>query len=189
MSAPYTGGCACCAIRYEVAAEPLWADHCQCRDCQRMTGGGHASMTAFPEAALRLTGTPRSHSVTADSRQTASRGFCPTCGPFLLWRSSGMPGTVEIAADSLDDPSLFTPQLVVYTHSAQAWDHTSTQRCPASRSCRRWSAVPPDRRSGWCVPLADLLATRGVGSPLVAPSSLQDRARPARLRRARRSRS
>jgi hypothetical protein len=35
MSEPYAGGCACGAIRYEIAAEPMAANDCQCRDCQR----------------------------------------------------------------------------------------------------------------------------------------------------------
>ena len=29
--------CACGAIRYEIAAEPVMAGHCQCRDCQPAT--------------------------------------------------------------------------------------------------------------------------------------------------------
>ena len=29
MDKPYTGGCACGAIRYSIASEPLFANHCQ----------------------------------------------------------------------------------------------------------------------------------------------------------------
>jgi hypothetical protein len=35
MSKPYTGGCACGAIRYEIAAEPIVMNDCQCLDCRR----------------------------------------------------------------------------------------------------------------------------------------------------------
>ncbi len=35
MSEVYTGGCACGAIRYEISAEPVVMNDCQCRDCQR----------------------------------------------------------------------------------------------------------------------------------------------------------
>jgi hypothetical protein len=41
-----TGGCACGAIRYEISAEPLAMNHCQCRDCQRKSGTGDARCTA-----------------------------------------------------------------------------------------------------------------------------------------------
>ena len=40
MSEPYTGGCACGAIRYEISDEPLVMDDCQCRDCQRGAAPG-----------------------------------------------------------------------------------------------------------------------------------------------------
>src|SRR5688572_30210881 len=38
MSDVYAGGCACGAIRYEISGEPLFQNHCQCRDCQRKSG-------------------------------------------------------------------------------------------------------------------------------------------------------
>ena len=40
MNNPYTGGCACGAIRYECNAEPMFSWICHCRECQRATGGG-----------------------------------------------------------------------------------------------------------------------------------------------------
>ncbi|MBI3708151.1 MAG: GFA family protein [Proteobacteria bacterium] len=123
MSARYTGGCACGAIRYEIAAEPMKAGHCQCRDCQRATGAGHGSFMAFPDATLKLTGTPKYHEVKADSGNTVRRGFCPNCGSFLLGRNSGMTGMVAICAASLDDPTVFKPQMLLYASSGQAWDH------------------------------------------------------------------
>jgi hypothetical protein len=119
---PFTGGCACRAIRYEIATEPLMSGHCQCRDCQHMTGTGHASMMAFPAAAVRMTGTPKFHDSKSDSGNIASRGFCATCGSFVVARSSGMAGLVTIAAGSLDDPSRYAPQLLVFTKSGPAWD-------------------------------------------------------------------
>ena len=119
----YAGGCACGAVRYEVVAEPIVAGHCQCRDCQRMTGTGHASMLGFPELAVKITGQLKFHASKADSGHTASRGFCPECGSFVAARSSGMPGLLTIAAGSLDQPDRFTPQVAVYTKSGHAWDH------------------------------------------------------------------
>ena len=48
MSETFTGGCACGAIRYEISAEPLFMNDCQCRDCQRRSGTGHGSYLTFP---------------------------------------------------------------------------------------------------------------------------------------------
>jgi hypothetical protein len=38
MVTPFSGGCACGAIRYECSAAPIFALNCHCRDCQRATG-------------------------------------------------------------------------------------------------------------------------------------------------------
>jgi hypothetical protein len=127
MDKPYTGGCACGAIRYEITAEPMMAGHCQCRDCQRKTGGGHASFMAFAASALQLTGTPRFHNVKADSGNTNSRGFCPNCGSPVISKNSGFPDSVAINAGSLDDPSRFKPQFVIYTARGHAWDPVDPQ--------------------------------------------------------------
>ncbi len=122
MAKPYAGGCACGAIRYEIDAEPMMAGHCACRDCQRMTGTGHASMMMFPLAAMKITGTPRFHDLRADSGNTASRGFCPNCGSFVMGKNSGMDGVRAIAVGSLDDPSAFRPQFIVFASRCHAWD-------------------------------------------------------------------
>jgi hypothetical protein len=47
MNEPYTGGCACGAIRYEVSAEPVVMSDCQCRQCHRDSGTGHGSHLTF----------------------------------------------------------------------------------------------------------------------------------------------
>jgi hypothetical protein len=118
----WTGGCACGAIRYEASSGPLAAGHCQCRQCQRESGTGHASHMVFLAAALHLKGEPRFYTQGADSGNLMSRGFCATCGSPLLVRSSGKPELVFVCAASLDDPARFKPQLVVYTAEGPAWD-------------------------------------------------------------------
>ena len=59
----------------------------------------------------------------ADSGNTFSRGFCPTCGSRVFGKSSGFPQFLLITAGSLDDPSRFKPSMDFFTASAQAWDH------------------------------------------------------------------
>ena len=122
MPTTYRGGCSCSAIRYEIAAEPILAGQCQCRDCQHETGGGHTSFVAFPTDAVRLTGTPRFYEVKTDSGGINRRGFCPTCGSPVVGTTSGAPGMTTVSAGSLDDPSLFEPQFVCFRSRGHAWD-------------------------------------------------------------------
>ena len=45
MTATFTGGCMCKAIRYECSIEPIGMGICYCRDCQKATGSAFASAT------------------------------------------------------------------------------------------------------------------------------------------------
>lgn len=119
----YSGGCACGAFRYHATSQPLAAFHCQCRQCQRASGTGHASLFVLPKEAVTLQGELRYFEQTADDGATISRGFCPTCGSPVLGTASGKPTIYIIAAASLDDPSYFQPTRVVFHAAAQIWDH------------------------------------------------------------------
>ncbi len=121
MAAPFTGGCACGAVRYECSAEPLMMGNCHCRDCQRASGGPFVSIVAAPKEALKITGEVKYHEVTGDSGNPIRRGFCANCGSRLFGFPSGVP-FVGISAGSLDDPSWYRPAFDIYTSSAQPWD-------------------------------------------------------------------
>jgi hypothetical protein len=77
-----------------------------------------------PVDALSLTGELRFYQQTADDGSTVSRGFCPQCGSPVAGKSSGHPDVMLFAAASLDDPTLFRPEKVVWSASGQPWDYT-----------------------------------------------------------------
>ena len=118
----YEGGCSCGAIRYEVRADSKFSFHCQCRQCQRITGSGHASQIMVPKEAVTLRGALAYYEQSAESGNRVSSGFCSTCGSPILKMSSGYPDMLFFHAASLDDPSLFTPQKIVWSTSKQPWD-------------------------------------------------------------------
>lgn len=119
----YEGGCACGAIRYSARAEPRASIHCYCRQCQRVTGAGHASQMALPAKAVTIVGALRFYETTADSGNKVSSGFCAICGSPILKKSSGYPEMVFVHAATLDDPSGFSPQSAVWGASRQPWDY------------------------------------------------------------------
>jgi hypothetical protein len=118
----FTGGCACGAVRYQSSAAPAMAAQCHCRNCQKASGTGHGSHILVPKTALEVTGEVRYHESLADSGNTVSRGFCPTCGAPVLSKNSGFHDMMVVSAGSLDDPALFRPGMIVYTERAPAWD-------------------------------------------------------------------
>lgn len=122
MGEAYNGGCACGAIRYEIASEPIFMNHCQCSDCQRRSGTGHGSYLTFMNSDLRLKGTATTWSQIADSGNLKSHAFCPVCGTPVYLTFSAMPELFTVHATSLDDPTRFKPQIVTYNSRSHTWD-------------------------------------------------------------------
>jgi hypothetical protein len=123
MSAAYTGGCACGAIRYEISAEPMAMIDCQCRDCQRMSGTGHGSYLTFPSReAVTLEGEAKHTDGVADSGNVKTHAFCPGCGSPVYLTYAAWPDLFTIHAASLDDPGRYKPQMVTYAVRGHAWD-------------------------------------------------------------------
>jgi len=97
--------------------------NCHCRDCQRAGGSAYSPTVVMHAANFRLVlGEPRYHEITADSGNTARRGFCAQCGSPLFASTSARPDVIGIRAASLDDPSWFRAQREYWTSSAQPWD-------------------------------------------------------------------
>jgi hypothetical protein len=121
MPTSFTGGCLCGAIRYEVSAEPIMMFNCHCRDCQRATGSAFTPVVYVQAKAFKITkGSPRYYSTSGNMGGHNKRGFCPECGSRLF---GGASETGQgIAASSLDDPSLFKPELHIWASDAQPWD-------------------------------------------------------------------
>ena len=122
MATPFSGSCACGAIRYECSADPVFSWNCHCRDCQRASGGAFCPVLYVPKAALTITGQSTYYEVTAESGNRVRRGFCPACGSPLFIDADLVPDLLGLWAASLDDPSRFQPAVHVWTESAQPWD-------------------------------------------------------------------
>lgn len=123
MSKSYTGGCACGAIRYEIKAEPVFSNECQCRQCQQRSGSGHGSYITFAgRADVSLIGRATEWDIAGDSGRIKRVAFCPTCGTPVCQTYPAAPDLITIAAGSLDEPGRYRPQAVTYASRAHDWD-------------------------------------------------------------------
>jgi hypothetical protein len=125
MKIPFTGGCACGAVRYECTAEPIMMLKCHCRDCQRVTGGGFVPAMLMSPQTFRLTrGQLRYHFTATLDGGRHKRGLCPECGSRITGAESegGKSQFIGILAGTLDDPSWFRPQMDIFVSDAQPWD-------------------------------------------------------------------
>ena len=120
-----TGGCLCGALRYRAEGEPKAQGLCHCRNCQRLTGGGHVGWLTFDEAAVAVEGETRAYATTGGSGRTATRYACPTCMSIVFGKAEVMAGRINLYAGSLDDTTQFKPQMAIFTRSRPAWDDSS----------------------------------------------------------------
>ena len=123
MTKPYAGGCACGAIRYTTKHEPIFQNHCQCRDCQLRSGTGHGSYLTFPaRSEMIITGEATHWEVAADNGNMKTHSFCPKCGTPVYLRFAAMPDLIAVHAGSLDEPGRFTPHVLTYKVRGLDWD-------------------------------------------------------------------
>jgi hypothetical protein len=117
----YTGGCLCGALRYEARSEPSYAGHCYCADCRKASGSGFIAFMGFPGSALRIAGQSRQYVCKAANGADAVRNFCPICGSLVFGGVIGQSSEFTIYAGSLDDPTLFKPQIAIFTRGRPNW--------------------------------------------------------------------
>lgn len=119
------GGCLCGAIRYEVDGEPdeRMQITCHCRDCQQVTGAGHARSMGVAADDVSWKGSPRIYEIQHE-KSIVESAFCGECGSPLYKRTSGMPHLMFFHVGSLDPESSedWRPSLHVYTERRAPWD-------------------------------------------------------------------
>ena len=112
------GQCQCGAVRYTIAAGPMKSVICHCRMCQRATGNGFAPLLEALSTAFTWEGTPAEWA----SSDVATRGFCPTCGTPLYYKSGD---TTEVMAGTLAPGFDFRPIEQIAVESRQPWVMTA----------------------------------------------------------------
>ena len=78
-----TGSCLCGkqGLCYSITRDKvLSAHHCHCRDCQRVTGCGKATILIVPSEDFEYQGEAARHMVIGTDGGHVWREFCPTCG-------------------------------------------------------------------------------------------------------------
>jgi hypothetical protein len=121
MNAPREGGCACGAVRYRLASEPLFTHCCHCLNCQRQTGSAFViNVLIEADRVELLAGDPEPVDVPRDDGSTQKIFRCPTC-QVAVFSEYGRPEVRFVRAGTLDVPSAVTPDVHIYTRSKVPW--------------------------------------------------------------------
>ncbi len=125
------GGCLCGKVRYEFDREQvISAHHCHCKDCQKATGSGKATIVMVPAAALSTEGEIKTYTVTGTDGAHVTRGFCTACGSQLISYLQEMPETRFVKAGTLDDSRWLVIDSSFWRCSAEPWSPVDPS-CPA----------------------------------------------------------
>jgi hypothetical protein len=115
--AAMTGGCQCGAVRYAFYTEPLKADICHCRMCQRAVGNLFMAVASVKQEDFAWTkGAPAFYR----SSSIAERGFCSRCGTPLSFRYLAK-DHIAVATGSLDQPERARPTAQYAIESRLPW--------------------------------------------------------------------
>ena len=119
----FSGRCYCGDVQYEASGDPAIKVQCHCRECQYISGGSANVTIGMPEAGFKYTkGTPKQFA-RSDLDGPVTREFCPNCGTQVLSKAPALPGVMLIKVGTMDDPSMFTPDIAIFTVDKQGFHH------------------------------------------------------------------
>ena len=130
------GGCLCGKIEYEFdSSKVISAHHCHCKDCQKSTGSGKATILLIPEEDLSLSGNLKFYTVTGTAGSHISRGFCEECGSPVISFVEENPAIKFIKAGTLNDSSWLSI-------ASNFWSSTANQWSPVDESLHSFTHNP-----------------------------------------------
>ena len=114
---PYSGGCLCGQVRYQIDEAPLGARICHCRLCQKAQGAPFLSQASFPRRAVKIEGKTATH----QSSQRLIRHFCPSCGTRLFIEPIDSPERLGVSLATLDEPNAIWPEMHIWSSARLDW--------------------------------------------------------------------
>jgi hypothetical protein len=121
MSAEWTGGCSCGAVRYRLASEPMFVHCCHCLNCQCQTGSAFVvNLLIEADRVEVLQGTPHPVDVPRDDGGVQRIFRCPDC-QIAVFSEYSSPNVRFVRGGTLDQPTTVTPDVHIYTRSKVEW--------------------------------------------------------------------
>ena len=145
-----SGGCACGAVRYRLAAMPMFVHCCHCRNCQRQTGSAFVINALIETDRLApLKGDPQPIAVPTDSGRPHRIFRCSACQTAMWSEYGGRAALRFVRVGTLDDPAALRPDVHIYVRSKLPWV-TLPAGAPAFDAYydprQLWPAASLDRR-------------------------------------------
>jgi hypothetical protein len=121
MRYPVKGSCQCGGVRYVLREPPLAVAACHCRQCQKLSTSAFSITAMVNAGAVEFQGEMREWSRVADSGNTTTARFCPTCGNHIYHYSPNHPDKIMLKPSTLADTGMITPTIHVWVREKQDW--------------------------------------------------------------------
>jgi hypothetical protein len=115
-----TGRCACGAVTYRLASEPMFVHCCHCLNCQRQTGSAFVINLLIEADRVEVEGETVAIPVPRDDGSMQIVHRCASC-QVALFSDYGWPELLFVRAGTLTDPSAVAPDVHIYTRSKVPW--------------------------------------------------------------------
>ncbi len=121
MSAEREGGCACGAVRYRLASDPLFVHCCHCLNCQRQTGSAFViNLLIETDRVELLAGDPQPVAVPRGGGKKQKIWRCPTC-EVAVYSEYTRRQVRFVRGGTLDEPASVAPDVHIFTRSKLPW--------------------------------------------------------------------
>ena len=117
-----TGSCLCGDVNFSYKSDPVMFLLCHCKDCQRSTGCGKATILYIPSKKLTIEGDLKFYESRGSMGSTIKRGFCGNCGSGVMSYAKELPMLKFIKAGTLDDSSWLKIDSSFFSNAAEEWN-------------------------------------------------------------------
>jgi hypothetical protein len=115
------GGCACGAVRYRLASDPLFVHCCHCLNCQRQTGSAFViNLLIEADRIELLADDPQPVDVPRDDGSAQTIFRCRAC-QVAVFSVYTRPEIRFVRGGTLDQPASVAPDVHIFTRSRLPW--------------------------------------------------------------------
>ena len=116
-----SAACCCGQLHLTIEGEPSRSSMCHCLECQRRTGAVISNQARFPREQITFIGKATMWKRTAESGNTLTFYFCPTCGSTVYLENEAFPEFVAVAIGTFADPNFSAPTVSVWEQTRHPW--------------------------------------------------------------------
>jgi hypothetical protein len=109
------------AIRLNVEGDPHVISMCHCQVCQRRTGSTYSVHAYFSRSCVKIGGSPKAYSRTAESGRAIGFYFCPESGSTMFWEHPLDASQIGIPVGAFADPSFPLPEVSIFMPHKHPW--------------------------------------------------------------------